>query len=195
MVCLQQENVAEHGSFCEQQCSVLHSSPFSYLLSRPRGYTLNCSVLADGMAWEHLIGRKFAKILPELEMTSEEPYINESGVPGCRLTGLHSGRTFYVSQSRTTQMAPLRMIAKVLANGDNIDVRKSALYRNRELQEGLRVEAWDGSTWFQVFTPDSEQQPDDEFRQIIFKIYSEQHKSLDGFKELLRVIETLKGRR
>lgn len=144
------------------------------------------------MAWEHLVGRKFAKILPELEMTFEEPYINESGVQGYRLTGLHSGRTFYVSQSRTTQMAPLRKIAKVLANGDNIDVRKSALYRNRELQEGLRVEAWDGSTWFQVFTPETPQQPDDQFRQLTFKIYSEERKAFDGFSKLLHLIENIK---
>jgi hypothetical protein len=147
------------------------------------------------MAWEHLVGRKFAKILPQIQVASEEPYLNEYGIPGCRLRGVYSGRTFYLSQSRTTEMASLATIAKVLANGDNIDVRKSALYRNRELQEGLRVEAWDGSTWFQVFTPESIDQPNDEFRQLIIKIYSEQRKSLDGFNELLRVIETFRVRR
>ncbi|MGD0920838.1 MAG: hypothetical protein ABSA70_03625 [Terriglobia bacterium] len=143
------------------------------------------------MAWEHLVARRFAQVLrdPDFRITDNGPYTNDYGIPGWRFVGSRAGRSFYVSQSRTTAPPSPRKVASILSNGDNIDVKKAAIYRNRDLEEGLRVEAWYGSQWFQVFTPDNATQPDDEFRKLLIKICHDRQKGTDDFTDLEQLLD------
>ena len=124
------------------------------------------------MAWEHKLARDFARVLEhsDVEIVSSEPYTNDYGIPGWRYSCRFEGREFYVSQSDADRPKRLDQIAKILSDGDNIDPHKSALYRNKNLGEGLRIEAWYCSKWYGVFTPDKFDGPYDKFRELIEKI-------------------------
>ena len=137
------------------------------------------------------MARKFAGALrdPQFQVTSSEAYLNAYGVMGWRVNGVCRGRTFYASQSQTTEPDSPEKFAKILSNGDNVDVRKLAVYRNEKMQDGLRVEAWFGGRWFQVFTPDDSTQPNDEFRQLLIKICIERQRHLNDFGGLLRFLK------
>ncbi len=128
------------------------------------------------MAWVHRVGREFKEVLCAPETGDERcgPYVNEDGIPGWRFEVNYNKRKFYISQSRIIELeelfSPDAIWKIVLKNPNNIDSSKSPIYVNRDLGEGLRVEAWLGKRWFQVFTPDNEQQPDDKFRRLIHEI-------------------------
>jgi len=124
------------------------------------------------MAWEHKLARDFARVLehPNVEIVGSEPYTNDCGVPGWRHSCRFGGREFYVSQSNTDAPKPLGQIAKILSDGANIDASKPALYRNKSFGEGLRIEAWYCSKWYEVFTPDGCDDPADQFRELAVKI-------------------------
>lgn len=136
--------------------------------------------------WVHLVinpldllARRFADALtnPHFHVETGGAYINDYGVPGWRCSGRVNGRTFYLSESNARRPSPPKKIAGIILDPGNLDRKKSILYRNRNWEEGLRVEAWCrghwSKQWFEVWTPNLAGQPTNDFFAIFASEYAE----------------------
>ena len=124
------------------------------------------------MAWVHLLGRKFAKVLidPEFTLLEDWPYWNRFGQQGHSYYGFCRHRRFCISQSKSKHSDPLFKLARVFGNGAAIDEKTGPFYRNQSGQIGLVVAAWNGSQWLQMISPGTPDQPRDSFAELAEKI-------------------------
>lgn len=108
------------------------------------------------MSLHYAIARRLAELVlhPAFTMASNSSYPNAFGRPGQRLVGNLEGTLIFFSESDILAPSTPAHIARVLAHPDWLDENKSIVYfGHRRGGIGIRIEAWSGGRWYQIFIP------------------------------------------
>src|ERR1700720_3333302 len=108
------------------------------------------------MSCHQIVAQRLAVLLVAtgFETKSQSPYSNASGRRGQRLVGEMNGTPILFSESNTSTPLTPEHFARVLAEPDWLDERKTIVYWSRRRSGiGIRIEAWSRGRWYQVFIP------------------------------------------